>query len=176
MRQTEQLKAKRDEWLGNLKPGDTVAVRAGASIRVGEVVKRTPSGMIDVRWPSGNVERFSADGWERGRGHGFYARGMLEPLTEELKDELLRQRAIRTLSVLRPHDLEKLPTANLLQAEAHLREGATVFDPAGTERARALGIIAEARDEVLHSTGVYEPNDVLAILDGISAAIEPEAP
>lgn len=84
-------KDERQAWLDGLKAGDPVALtRTMSPPRIVNVTARTPSGRI-------RIEGFEFDrhGWLRG-DHGWHAPG-IEPVTEEIREEVFRAAAVKRL-------------------------------------------------------------------------------
>lgn len=70
--------------LSNLKVGDKVIVRGTRTDdAVGEVVKITPSGLIDVK-RYGYVTRYNQDGYERG-GSAWFSTRIIPATDDELR-------------------------------------------------------------------------------------------
>ena len=59
---------------------------------VGTVVKRTPTGLLDIEWGNGRKERFKSNGYEYHRSSGYGRTSFyLEPYTEERGGRLYRK-------------------------------------------------------------------------------------
>lgn len=72
----------------NLQVGDKVIVYvsyfSSKSYYVGTVVKRTPTGLLDIEYGDGKKERFKSNGYEYHRSSGYGRTSLyLEPYTEE---------------------------------------------------------------------------------------------
>jgi hypothetical protein len=103
-RQRELEKQKKIEWVSSLQAGDEVAYMGrgyGTSWVVSTVVKRTPSGRVNLS--GGTVA--NPDGTIRG---GY---GSIQPVTEEIRRILWRRMAIQ--KVHRELKIDKLSDNNL---------------------------------------------------------------
>lgn len=80
----------------NLQVGDKVIVYASyfssKSYYVGTVVKRTPTGLLDIEWGNGKKERFKSNGYEYHRSSGYGRTSLyLEPYTEERGKQVIQE-------------------------------------------------------------------------------------
>lgn len=59
---------------------------------VGTVVKRTPTGLLDIEWGNGKKERFKSNGYEYHRPSGYGRTSLyLEPYTEERGKQVIQE-------------------------------------------------------------------------------------
>lgn len=59
---------------------------------VGTVVKRTPTGLLDIEWWNGRKERFKSNGYEYHRSSGYGRTSFyLEPYTEERGRQVIQE-------------------------------------------------------------------------------------
>ncbi len=59
---------------------------------VGTVVKRTPTGLLDIAWGNGKKERFKSNGYEYHRSSGYCRTSLyLEPYTEERGRQVIQE-------------------------------------------------------------------------------------
>jgi len=126
-----RLERERNEWLASLKAGDRVAVcRFRTLPEIRKVLKVTPQRTIVVKWGAAGEMRFDARGVERGgSGGGYYGRLRLQPITEEIWEEIERE---RLASELGRQKWRSLPIETLRRASAALeepKETAEVFVP-----------------------------------------------
>lgn len=80
----------------NLQVGDKVIVYvsyfSSKSYYVGTVVKRTPTGLLDIEWGNGKKERFKSNGYEYHRSSGYGRTSLyLEPYTEERGRQVIQE-------------------------------------------------------------------------------------
>lgn len=80
----------------NLQVGDKVIVYASyfssKSYYVGTVVKRTPTGLLDIEWGNGRKERFKSNGYEYHSSSGYGRTSFyLEPYTEERGRQVIQE-------------------------------------------------------------------------------------
>ena len=80
----------------NLKVGDKVIVYqshfSSKAYYVGTVVKRTPTGLLDIEWRNGRKERFKSNGYEYHRSSGYGRTSFyLEPYTEERGRQVIQE-------------------------------------------------------------------------------------
>lgn len=70
----------------NLKVGDKVIVYqshfSSKAYYVGTVVKRTPTGLLDIEWGNGRKERFKSNGYE------YHRSSLMEVSTQEYLDSV----------------------------------------------------------------------------------------
>lgn len=101
----------------NLKIGDKVIVTVwyhATTHYVGEIIKKTPTGMVDVRYAN-CTERFKKNGREYARGDGYSRRFVhLEFATEERINEVKAESKHRfLLKFCKEFDYSKLSTGEL---------------------------------------------------------------
>lgn len=101
----------------NLKVGDKVIVTVwhyATTHYVGEIIKKTPTGMVDVRYAN-RTERFKKSGREYARGDGYGRRSThLEVATEERIKEVEAESKHRfLLKFCKEFDYSKLSIGEL---------------------------------------------------------------
>lgn len=73
----------------NLKVGDKVIVYqshfSSKAYYVGTVVKRTPTGLLDIEWGNGRKERFKSNGYEYHRSSGYGRTSFCRQVIQENK-------------------------------------------------------------------------------------------
>lgn len=89
----------------NLKVGDKVIVYqshfSNKAYYVGTVVKRTPTGLLDIEWGNGRKERFKSNGYEYHRSSGYGRTSFyLEPYTEERGRQVIQENKRKCMAVI----------------------------------------------------------------------------
>lgn len=99
----------------DLQVGDKVIVFASSlqvkRYYVGTVVKRTPTGLLDVEFNGGKLDRFKSDGTEYNRSSGslYSTRYYLEDYTEERANEIIMSNKKMSMQkILKEYDYTKL--------------------------------------------------------------------
>lgn len=108
-----------NEWLKQLRPGDTVAVYGGLGGRdlwLAKVDRLTPSGRIVIR-RNGQDTIYNPDGWERG-GQEHYRENLVEPTTE-IREKIEFKRLCGFFRYTSP---EKLTLDQLRRIDAIIKE------------------------------------------------------
>lgn len=88
--------AERQQWLNGLNVGDEVAVDYGrrGGYHIGKITRITPTRRFTVE---GKGCTFGNDGWEmvgKSRGSWGYCRSKIQPVTDEIKQAIVRAEAI----------------------------------------------------------------------------------
>ncbi|MFA5376638.1 MAG: hypothetical protein WC455_12900 [Dehalococcoidia bacterium] len=111
-----------DEWLKQLRPGDTVAVYGGLGGRdlwLAKVDRLTPSGRIVIR-RNGQDTVYNPDGWERGV-RAYHREHLVEP-TAEIREKIEFKRLCGFFRYTSP---EKLTLDQLRRIDAIVKEPQT---------------------------------------------------
>ncbi|MCK9571091.1 hypothetical protein M0R72_19235 [Candidatus Pacearchaeota archaeon] len=108
-----------NEWLKQLRPGDTVAVYGGLGGRdiwLAKVNRLTPSGRIVIH-RNGQDTVYNPDGWERGI-HAYHREHLAEPASE-IREKIEFK---RLCSHFRGTSPEKLTLDQLRRIDAIIKE------------------------------------------------------
>ncbi|HXE63149.1 MAG TPA: hypothetical protein VN519_06385 [Bryobacteraceae bacterium] len=109
---------ERDQWLKELKAGDRVAVcRSQWTPVICTVSRTTPTQIIIDRWGDGRFSR--DDGREMRKTDRWSGRATLDPVTQEIRDEIERE---QNLGKVNRMDWKKLTNDQLRRAVAITEE------------------------------------------------------
>ena len=108
----------------NLQVGDKVIVYASyfssKSYYVGTVVKRTPTGLLDIEWGNGKKERFKSNGYEYHRSSGYGRTSLyLEPYTEERGRQVIQENKRKCMVHTLRHNTDHFPACIGYAADDH---------------------------------------------------------